>query len=175
MKRRDDAHVQAWAANLIATRVLPHLIEEGDCLIWPNGSAKVPHLSVMREKINIRKLWLIAEGREVLPGRMFGCSCGGDKCVALDHIRQRDRKEHGRYFGKLGVYSGPAKTAKMAATKRAKSKLDDEKVAAIRASTKSAMALSAEYGVAPSYITSIRAGLLWKNYASPFAGLGARA
>jgi hypothetical protein len=66
------------------------------------------------------------------------------------------------------------KIAKMAATKRSRSKLDDQKVAEIRASSESAMALSAIYGVAAGYITSIRAGNLWKNYASPFAGLGAR-
>jgi hypothetical protein len=169
-----EGHVQAWAAHLVRTRVLPVLVENGDCMVWPNGSAKVPHLNVHRRKINIRKLMLLALGKEVRADRLFGCSCGDDKCVEPEHIRQRTHLQHNQYFGARGFYSRPAKTAKMALTKRAKSKLNDAKVAEIRASTKSAMALSAEYGVAASYITSIRNGDLWKSYGSPFAGLGAR-
>ncbi|MDQ0035863.1 hypothetical protein J2W30_003631 [Variovorax boronicumulans] len=150
-------------------------VEEGDCLIWTWGREKIPQISLGRSKINVRALVLFAQGVDRIDGTMLGCSCGNRKCVAPAHIRQRSHLQHAQYFGNRGAYSGPAKTAKMAATKRAKSKLDDEKVAAIRASTKSAKALSAEFGVAASYITSIRAGLLWKDYSSPFAGLGARA
>lgn len=149
--------------------------EEGECLIWGGGSAKVPHISFDGSKINVRALVLRAHSVERIDGTMLGCSCGNRKCVEFDHIRQRTRLQHAQHFGKLGAYSGPVKIAKMAATKRAKSKLDDEKVAAIRISTKSAKALSAEYGVAASYITSIRNRQLWKDYNSPFAGLGARA
>lgn len=158
-------------------RIMSGCIEEGDCLIWQHGSAKIPHLNIDDKKVSIRKLMLQLHGVEILPqSKVFGVSCQTPHCVAVEHIRQRTYAQHGKYFGNLGVYSGPVKIAKMAATKRAKSKLDDEKVAEIRASDKSSMALSAEYGVAASYITSIKAGKLWKNYASPFAGLfGSRA
>lgn len=149
-------------------------VEEGECLLWLGGSAKVPHVHIKGRKENIRKLLAILRGDPIMPGTFFGCSCGVDKCIAEEHIAQRTRLQHARHFGKQGAYSGPVKIAKMAATKRARSKLDDEKVAAIRASTKTSVQLSAEYGVAASYITSIKAGKLWKNYASPFAGLGAR-
>lgn len=148
--------------------------DEGDCLIWVAGSAKVPHLCLDGVKVNVRALVLYANGVARISGALLGCSCGNRKCVAPDHIRQRTHLQHAQYFGGRGVYSGPAKTAKMAATKRAKSKLDDEKVAAIRASNKSSKALGAEYGVAASYITSIKAGHLWRDYTSPFAGLGGR-
>lgn len=157
-------------------RIMSRCIEEGDCLIWQGGSAKVPYLTIQSKKVSVRKLMLQLHGVEILTqSKFFGVGCETPMCVALDHIRQRSKAQHAKYFGNLGVYSGPVKIAKMAATKRAKSKLDDEKVAAIRASDKSSMALSAEYGVAASYITSIKAGKLWKSYNSPFAGLGARA
>jgi hypothetical protein len=151
-----------------------HCVEEGDCLIWQRGKGKLPQVTVGGKKVNIRKLIATERGDRMISGAVFGCSCMTEKCIAPAHIRQRNRSQHGEFFGALGAYSGPLKIAKMAATKRAKSKLDDEKVAAIRASSKTALVLSAEYGVAASYITSIRNGNLWKNYASPFAGLGAR-
>jgi len=158
-------------AEQLKASILACCEEEGDCLIWQGGSAKVPHLTVSGKKVNVRALMLQAHAIQRIDGTLLGCSCRNRKCVAVEHIRQRTRLQHAQYFGKLGAYSGPVKVAKMAATKRARSKLDDEKVAAIRASTKSAKALSAEYGVAASYITSIRARKLWKDYASPFAGL----
>lgn len=148
-------------------------VEEGDCVIWLRGKGKIPQITRDGTKHNIRKLLTVMNGGRVSKGSMFGCSCGNSKCVAEEHISQRTRQQHGAYFGNRGAYSGPLKIAKMAATKRSKSKLNDEKVAEIRASTKSAKALSAEFGVAASYITSIRNGNLWKNYSSPFAGLGA--
>lgn len=156
-------------------RIRAQCVEEGDCLIWQGASAKVPHVTIDRKKVNIRRLVLEEAGIPLVKGAMLGCSCGESKCIDLAHIVQRTRAQHGKYFGKRGAYSGPLKIAKMAATKRARSKLDDEKVAEIRASTESAMALSARYGVAASYVQSIRIGKLWKNYSSPFAGLGARA
>lgn len=149
-------------------------VEEGDCRIWTGPGKKLPHLNTSAGRVNVRKLVLEAAGSQIRANCVLGCSCRNDKCIELDHIRQRSRKEHAAYFGRIGAYSGPVKIAKMAATKRSRSKLDDQKVAEIRASSESAMALSAIYGVAASYITSIRAGNLWKNYASPFAGLGAR-
>ena len=151
-----------------------HCVEEGDCLIWQRGSGKLPQITINGKKTNIRKLIAMERGDRMISGGVFGCSCLTEKCIAPAHIRQRNRSQHGEFFGALGAYSGPLKIAKMAATKRAKSKLDDEKVSAIRASSKSAKTLSAEYGVAASYITSIRAGNNWKSYSSPFAGLGAR-
>lgn len=158
-------------AEQLKASILACCVEEGDCLIWQGGSDKVPHLHVKGKKVNVRALVLQAHGVQRIEGTLLGCSCRNRKCVAFEHIRQRTRLQHAQYFGNLGAYSGPVKTAKMAATKRAKSKLNDEKVAAIRASTKTAKELSAEYGVAASYITSIRARKLWKDYASPFAGL----
>lgn len=149
-------------------------VEEGDCLIWLGGSAKVPHIHIQGKKMNIRMLLALLRGDPMVPGSFFGCSCGVPKCIAEEHIVQRTRKQHAAHFGAQGAYSGPVKTAKMAATKRAKSKLDDEKVAAIRASDKTLKELGEEFGVASSYIGYIRAGKLWKNYASPFAGLGSR-
>lgn len=155
----------------LLTKIRSQCKEDGDCLIYQRGQGKIPHVTIDGAKVNIRKLIVEAAGGRVLPGNFFGSVCETPRCIEETHIRQRTRKQHGQHFGAKGIYSGTAKTAKMAATKRAKSKLDDEKVAAIRASDKTAKALSAEYGVAASYITSIKAGLLWKNYSSPWAGL----
>lgn len=160
----------AYLMSVIRSRC----VEDGDCLIYQRGRGKLPYVTIDRKKVNIRKLVVLAAGGRVIEGGFFGSCCETPRCIAEGHIRQRNRKQHGQHFGALGVYSATGKVARMAATKRAKSKLDDEKVAAIRASDKSSMALSKEYGVAASYITSIKAGKLWKNYSSPFAGLGAR-
>lgn len=158
----------------LMSRIHADSVEEGDCLIWQKGRSKVPYMQIDGEKINVRKAILLAKGERVVKGAMFGCSCRQTMCVAEDHIAMRNRNQHAQYFARLGVYSAPAKIAKMALTKRRNSKLDDEKVMAIRASDKTAKELSVEHGVAASYITSIRSGASWKNYSSPFAGLGAR-
>lgn len=158
----------------LMSRIHADSVEEGDCLIWQKGRTGVPYMQIDGEKINVRKAILLAKGERVVKGAMYGCTCRQPMCVAEDHIAMRNRNQHAQYFAGLGAYSAPAKIAKMAMTKRRKSKLDDEKVMAIRASEKTAKQLSAEYGVAASYISSIKAGNLWKNYSSPFAGLGAR-
>lgn len=169
--KHHDGHVRTWAAHLLATRVHPFLIEEGDCLIWPKGSKRVPHVCVAGNKINIRKLELLAANRILKPKAKFGCSCDNDKCVAYGHIRMRDPFEHARYYGSKGAYSGTVKVMKMSMTKRARSRLTDADVAEIRASTKTVKELEAQYGYSSSYLQDIRNGKLWKTHGSPFSGL----
>lgn len=157
----------------LAARIACKCIEEGNCLIYQTTDTGL-RIQFAGKVMPVRKAVLIAADAPVIEDVFFGTSCMTKNCVAQDHIRQRTPTQKAQFFAKRGAYSGILKTAKMAATKRAKSKLDDDKVAAIRASDKSSRALSNEYGVAASYITSIKAGNLWKSYGGPFSGLGAR-
>ena len=70
-----------------------------------------------------------------------------------------------------------ARTAKIAKTRRhsnVNKKLDIDKAREIRMSTESGPVLAARYGVNRSLISRIKRGTDWKDYANPYAALGAR-
>jgi hypothetical protein len=54
-------------------------------------------------------------------------------------------------------------------------KLNPERVHEIRSTDVSAAELAQRFGVTPETINQVRAHKIWRDYSSPFAGLGARA
>jgi hypothetical protein len=77
-----------------------------------------------------------------------------------------------KQLGKIGAMSGPLRSAKIAATKRAKyAKLTHDAVIEIRSSNETGKALAEKFQVAQAHISKIQLGKCWKQFSSPWAGL----
>jgi hypothetical protein len=80
-------------------------------------------------------------------------------------------------LGAMGVMGGPVRSAKLSAVVRTSSraKLDMTAVDRIRSSSETGAALALDLGVSEQVISRVRSHQAWRNYSSPFAGLGALA
>lgn len=150
--------------------------EVGECWEWqgaysPSGT---PVMYARAERTTVRRVvWRIVKGAPLDPELMAGVKCDNPRCVRPEHIKPKTKAQ---------VLSGMAsngnqalRAAKIAAAQRKRStKLDEAKVAHIRTSDATNVALAAELGVHHSLISAIRKGRAWRNFGSPFAGLGAR-
>lgn len=76
--------------------------------------------------------------------------------------------------GSTGPKHSVSTKAKLAASKRARSKYGPALVAQVKASTKSYRQISLETGMNLSTVGAIKAGRLWQDYSSPWAGMVAR-
>lgn len=152
-------------------------VEEGDCRLWTGyhagNNGETPYVSHEGRMTSVRKVIALLQGRAVLPGRIWGCSCGNLSCIEPSHAVQRTMTEHARNMARR-LADGPqnkVRAAKVTISRRAMSKLNAEAAAAIRASEESGPVLGQRYGVTRTTINSIKRGERWRDYSSPFAGL----
>lgn len=156
-------------------------VEVGDCWEWLgyyNTGGRHPQVRHEGRQCMVRRLVLQLGGIELRPDRHVMTTCGNHRCVNPSHLRQATAKEVAKIAGAQGLMSGPARSAKIAATKRAQmAVLTIEQVREIRQRTTTHAAAAAQYGIHPSKIAEIRQHKRWKDYQTPnpFAGLGARA
>jgi len=150
--------------------------EVGDCWEWkgaysPHGT---PVMYARAERTTVRRVvWRILKGEPLDPKLMAGVKCNNPRCVHPDHVKPKTKAQ---VLGGMAKNGNQAlRAAKIAASQRKRSaKLDETKVAHIRASNATNVALAAELGVHHSLISAIRKGRAWRQFASPFAGVGAR-
>jgi hypothetical protein len=162
--------------------------ESGDCWEW--GAAyradRWPVISSRRDwdgsgkssnrQFYVRHLmyWLKTGKPPILGAfRSIVACCDNPRCVNPDHMRLVTRKTVVRKMVESGGMSESTRHAKIAKTKRAKSKLSDGDVEQIRNSDLRADELAAQYGVSAAYIYMLRRNQFRRNYSNPFAGLGA--
>ena len=70
-----------------------------------------------------------------------------------------------------GIPLSPANRARVANGRRRKSKLNIDIVREIRASDEPGNVIEARFGLKAGYASRIRQGIVWRDHASPFAGL----
>lgn len=156
-----------------------HVIEQDGCWLWtgpitetgqPQASMRTPD---GRKTLLVRRLvWRLAHPNCKPAGSNLWAyaACETERCVHPDHVRLRTRSS----AMKNAEYS-PLRNAKIAATKRAKSKLSQDVVREdILTSEETNVAVAARLGCNQSFIQKIRSGVARKEYSTPFAGLGAR-
>jgi hypothetical protein len=81
----------------------------------------------------------------------------------------------GKIAGAAGAFSNVNRCAKIAKAKRERdAKLTVEQVREIRESQESQRKIAKRMGVGKNVIQGIRNGTAWRDYSSPFTGLGAR-
>lgn len=153
-------------------------VEDGDCLRW-TGACCNGHPGMRGENgktvLVRRELWQAKHG-PIPAGKILRCTCGTPKCVQIEHCTLTTYKRLALQLGAIGVMSGPVRSAKIAAAKRAgkQAKVTQEDVRAIRASDEPVAVLAGRYGVAEATISKYRLGQMRREFeANPWQGLGA--
>jgi hypothetical protein len=164
-------------------RMRSHVDPDTGCWHWRLGCSQ-----------GAPRVWLLIDGNRVamrgrraalhLAGRLKPGTtaiardiCRSDDCVNPDHAKAGDRAALGAWITNSGRYqlSLARKVAPFKARLVRKGrKLDLDKARAIRASSDTCLVLSERYGVAPSVISSVKRGQLWRE-PSPFDALLAAA
>ena len=151
-------------AEIIGARA----VEDGDCLRWTGGCCgKTKHPALPKsaqEKgksvLVRRRLWEDKHG-PIPSGKILRCTCETPRCINVDHLVLTTFGKLAKELGAQGVMSGPVRSAKIAATHRARhplTKLTQEQVREIRASDEPGTVLAKRYGVCEGLISKYRLG-----------------
>lgn len=146
--RRDGAHL-AWTGN------------------WDYWHRAVLQIDGGRYDVR-RELYRIRTGKTLGNRDTVRAKCEHETCIAPACQVVHKAK------GSKGPKHSVATKAKQAAAKRSRSKYGADLVAQVKASTKSYKQIARETGMKLSTVGAIKGGRLWKDYSSPWAGLGAR-
>lgn len=160
----------------IRARCIQH---DDGCLEWPTKAKTVRVRHNPMANINgnagalVRRELFNFEVRPLKRTQFLRPKCVSEWCIEPQHQRVLSIKESAALGGKSGAKH---RDAKVAATRRARgrNKLTDEQVQEIRASQESGYALAKRLNVDEKTISNARKGQTYRDYSSPFAGLGAR-
>jgi hypothetical protein len=112
----------------------------------------------------------------IKPGYKLVPHCGNEECINPEHQKQVTGKQSSRIGGVNGRGSA-TRSAKLAAARRGTpglSKITMEIAREIRDSEEKLSVLGARHGIDPSRVAQIQRGEGWKDYSTPWAGLGSR-
>lgn len=148
--------------------------EVGDCWEWRgalDGSAPVMRPAGTRKLVAVRRLVLTLTGKNP-EGKLACAKCQNRRCVAPHHAIGLTRTQLQQRTAQITQYGkNPARSAKMAKARRARSILSMEQVLEMRASGLSSRQAAKKYGIGQTAASDAIAGRTWKEYSSPFAGL----
>jgi len=147
-------------------------VEDGTCWIWQGAINQGMPVARDRDRIvNVRRHIAGYLRGEIVLGKLASTTCGTPRCCAPAHIEMVTRQSLQRKSALTLYHQAPARREKLAIAQRARSPLDSEMVAAIRASDLPGRDLAALYGVSLSTIQGVITHRTWQNYRNPFAGL----
>jgi len=161
--------------RLITDLIASRSVEDGDCIRWTGTMVNGRHPVIFAAGAqHLVRRWLWEQERGPIPaGKILRCTCGMPRCIHLGHVHLTTYHAVAVECGAKGLMSGPVRSAKIAATKRAgpQAVLTDEQVAAIKAGAESVTAAAAAHGVSPSTVHRIRRGDMRRDFAGPMAGI----
>lgn len=150
--------------------------EVGECWEWQGSytTSGSPMLYHRGERTTVRKVvYAIKHGRELPDGHVASNCCRNPRCVRDEHVRGITKAQ--MLESSRANTNQQLRAARIAATKRrTDAKLTDEQVQMVRESSETNLALADQLGVHHSLLSAIRNGRKWREFGSPFAGLGAR-
>lgn len=148
--------------------------EDSDCLIWTGSliHGNAPVFSLDGKKIYVKRQLMALAGKKI-DGLCVISTCGNQLCVNPEHLKLVKRKDVLKATVDRGVLHTPVIRAKITQTKRAASKLSQDGVRELRASTEHVPTVANRLGITEAYAYMIRRGRFRKEIASPWAGLGA--
>lgn len=151
--------------------------DDGGCKIW-RGACTNGHPSTrLNGKCQLvrRVVWSELNG-PIESGKIIRCTCQTPGCINPEHLEKTTYKKLGKEMGAIGLMSGPVRSAKIAATKRAskQSKITEADARRIRYGNETLAVLAAELGINQAHVSKIRIGKAWREFSNPFQGLGAR-
>lgn len=154
--------------------------EVGECWIWQGTvlRKRFPVAKANNETLYPKRLaWAAHHGKPVPDGMCVvnrPAKCHDPLCCNPDHLAAVTKRQVLQQVVDDGKLHTTKTRAKIAAAKRAGSKLSDQAVHEIRFSDEPVAVLAARHGISETYGHMIRRGDSRKDYSSPFAGLGAR-
>jgi hypothetical protein len=157
----------------LETRIRLRCVECGDCLLWQGWTDKGgrPMVRIGGRALYLRRL-LFLEGGELPEGHRVTMTCESKTCVNRKHMTAMTASEISLKASRPAIKVAGMHSAN--AQRRTRAKLTAEAAASIRQSEASHAIEAAKHNVSRSLVQQIRQGLRWKDYSSPFAGLGAR-
>lgn len=154
------------SADLLAY-VAARVKEDGGCLRWTgtvfNGH---PGGTINKRKVLIRRELYALKHGPIPKGRILRCTCETPLCVDEEHVKLTTFRAVGKECGAKGLMSGPVRSARIAAAKRASAcaKITQDDARAIRASDDKGRVLAKRYGVSESTISKIRLGKVRRDF-----------
>lgn len=153
-------------------RIRARCVEEGECILWQgwtNSSGNPIYWDGGKTK-QLRRL--VAEkvsGIKLRDGDRAFMTCRNVACLEPSHIAKGKGTEWSR-----GMPKSLAQNKKISDDRRSKSRLSMDDIREIRASDLGHSAVGKKYGIDRGHVMKIRNHDIWKDYVTPFAGLGAR-
>jgi hypothetical protein len=164
-----DSETQLFE-ELTLARLLKHTEPCGECLEWTGHAqgGKHPQVKLGGRKgrvYNVRRvLWVLTRGA-VPAGRQVGVKCHCELCVHPDHLVLRTRSA-----AMKGVKKSLLSARRMAATKRAASRITEAMVHEIRSSDAPSMELDRRLGLGHGTAWGIRSGRSRRDFATDMLG-----
>jgi len=148
-------------------------IDDAGCAVWKlsccNGH---PAMRKNGKTVLVRRAVWEDENSAIPAGNIVRMTCETKNCITPWHMELTTFSKLGKQMGSLGRMSGPLRSAKIAATKRAKhSKLTNDDVVEIRSSLETGRAMAVKFGVNETHISRIKRNKCWKDFTNPFSGL----
>lgn len=145
--------------------------ECGDCLIWQGAvdGFGTPMMKKGQPRTDsARRVLMRAMGKNT-KGRIATTKCGDKRCMAEDHVVLWTRKQLQQRS--MAKKSGDV-TWSIALRNSGRYKLDMAKAREIRAAGMTWQEVMERYQVSKNTALGVLNGTHWKEYSSPFAGLG---
>lgn len=156
------------------TDLLKRTKEDGDCLIWTGSLIhhNAPVFSLAGKKIYVKRHLMELAGKKV-DGFCVISTCKCQLCVNPEHLKIVKRKDVLKATVASGVLHTPSIRAKITKAKRETSKLSQDSVRELMASTEHVPTMAKRMGITEAYAYMIRRGRFRREISSPWAGLGA--
>jgi len=157
----------------IFEKLMSKTVDDAGCAVWHLSCCSGhPAVRINKKTVLVRRvIWEEFHGK-IDPGKIVRMTCGAQKCIDPNHMELTTYLRLAKKLGAIGIMSGHLRSAKIAATKRAKyAKLNAQAVQEIRSSQESGRAMAEKFNVSEKHISRIRLNQSWKDFTSPFLGL----
>lgn len=158
-------------------RHLQRVIDDAGCKVWQGGHSNGhPCVRIDGKNLLLRRLLWEQNHGAIPAGLVVHMTCCTRSCVSLECMELITRRQMAKINGANGLSSGMARSAAIARAKRAGSqaKLTPLAVIDIRTSVDTVSVLAERWGVSQGHISKVRQHKAYRDFASPFYGLGAR-
>lgn len=154
-------------------------VEEGTCWLWPGVHTTqgypVFYIGRPARYVTLRRVACVLAAKAFAPRQPIAATCGNKACVNPAHLRPSNASVIGKASAARGMWRSPVRGIRISRARLAKTHIDTDTVRAIRAAPRGTVRTTAEaLGVKYSTAMAIRSGRIRREYASPWAGMGAR-
>jgi hypothetical protein len=165
--------------NPLIERIYKHVEEDGECWNWTGALQACGASPVMRwqgKTASVRRLIMLDKTQSrIRKNWLASYRCGNPMCVHPEHMGWTFRGPiQRRTTDEQQYHIDVMRCKKLSDKARAKGKLTLELATEIRMAEGNQRQIAAQYGVSQATVSAIKIGKTWRNYSSPFAGLGAR-